>query len=233
MAAVLACGPNALLSHRSAAALWDLLPAIGSSAEVIAPRGSRVKRSGIAVHRPRQLHPDDRAGRCGIPVTTVARTLLDLAEVLRPRQLERAIDQAELLQLFDLRAIERLKERSHGHRGLAALNRLVADYRGPTPTRSELERQFLDLCRKARLPAPATNSFVAGFEVDAVWHDGRLVVELDGYRYHGTRQAFERDRVRDGVLQLEGYRVLRVTHRRLQKEPVAVVSTLRSLLEAQ
>jgi hypothetical protein len=178
----------------------------------------------------RQIHADDQAERDGIPVTTVARTLLDLAEVLTPQKLERAVDQAERLELFDLRAVDALRERSHGRRGLAALDAVLADYRGPVPIRSELERQFLDLCRKANLPPPAVNALIAGIEVDAVWHDQRVAVELDGYDYHRTRQAFERDRVRDGVLQLAGYRVLGVTYRRLTTEPKQVISDLRALL---
>ena len=230
MAAVLACGTDALLSHGSAAALWDLLPVAAKRIDVTAPGNRRLRRD-ISVHRTGQLHRDDRTQRDGIPVTTVARTLLDLAEVVRPRQLERAVDQAERLELFDLRAIEALRERSHGRHGLAALEAVLSEYGGPAPTRSELERRFVNLCRKANLPPPAINSFIAGFEVDAAWHDERVAVELDSYGFHRTRQAFERDRARDGVLQLEGYRVLRLTHRRLEKEEAEVVSTLRSLLQ--
>jgi hypothetical protein len=134
------------------------------------------------------------------------------------------------MQVFDLRAIERLKERNPGRRGLAALDHVLASYVGPAPTRSELERLFLKLSRKAILPLPAVNCLIAGLEVDFAWLGQRVVVELDGYRYHGTRQAFERDRVRDSVLQVAGYRVLRVTYRRLMTEPERVVADLRSLI---
>ena len=195
MAAVLACGPAALLSHQSGAAHWELLASARSRIDVIAPR-SRTVRPGIAVHRIRHMHPADRALKDGIPVTTVARTLLDLAAAIPLRQLKRALEQAERLRLFDLKAIERLLSRSRGHRGRSALVALLGAYSGPPPaTRSELERRFLDICSDAGLPRPLVNVFIAGFEVDAVWPDRRLVVELDGYRFHHTREAFERDRL--------------------------------------
>ena len=167
----------------------------------------------------------------GIPTTSVPRTLLDLADVALPRQLERAFREADRLQLLDLAAIRRLCDRSPGRRGLKALSGLVSENLGPLPaTRSELERRFLDLCREAGLPMPAINVHVAGFEVDAVWIDQRLAVELDGHAFHRTRLAFERDRLRDAALQLAGFRVLRFTHRRLDREPAAVIETVRSML---
>jgi very-short-patch-repair endonuclease len=165
-------------------------------------------------------------------VTSVARTLLDLAGVVRLRLLERAIDQAERLQIFDLRAIQRLKERNPRRCGQAALDQVLTYYAGPAPTRSELEQIFLHLCRRAQLSLPAVNCFIAGFEVDIAWIDRRVIVELDGYRYHGTRLAFERDRSKDAALQVAGYRVLRVTYRRLMREPEGVVADLRALLAA-
>lgn len=230
MAAVLASGSGALLSHNSAAALWDMLRTSTPVVHVMAIRSSTAGRSGIATHRVGELHPEDCASRDGIPVTSVARTLLDLASVVFPRQLARAVEQAELLGLFDLRELERLEARSPRRRGWPLLRALLADYRDPPPTRSELERRFLDLCREGGLPPPATNILIAGFEVDAIWHDRRLVVELDGHDFHRTRAAFERDRVRDATLQLEGYRVLRFTFRRLEREPGVVLATIRALL---
>jgi very-short-patch-repair endonuclease len=110
------------------------------------------------------------------------------------------------------------------------LDHVLSYYAGPAPTRSELERIFLELCRKAKLTSPAVNCIIAGHEADIAWVDRRLVVELDGYRYHGTRQAFERDRTRDATLQVAGYRVLRVTYRRLMREPEQVIAELRALL---
>jgi Protein of unknown function (DUF559) len=228
---VLWLGPDALISHRSAAAVWDLLPTIRSTIDVTHPGRSRHSRPGILVHRVRRLHIADRNVRDGIPVTGVARTLLDLAEVVSPRQLERSVEQAERLRLFDLGEVEDLFERSRGRRGLRPLRALLGDaVAEPPPTRSELERCFLDLCRGASLPRPAVNIWVAGFEVDALWRRQRLVVELDGHAFHNSRGAFERDRFRDAELQLAGYRVVRLTHRRLAREPAAVAALLRALL---
>jgi hypothetical protein len=204
MAAVLASGRDALLSHRSAAALWDLLPTSTALVDVTAIRSTTAGRSGIAIHRVKELHPDDRASHDRIPVTSVARTLLDLAAVVFPRQLERAVEQAERLGLFDLTALKHLEDRSRGRAGWPLLRATLQIYREPVSTRSEFERRFLDLCRVAGLPSPAVNSFIAGFEIDAVWHGERVVVELDGHEFHRTRAAFERDRARDAALQVAG-----------------------------
>jgi hypothetical protein len=176
------------------------------------------------------MHPHDLAVRDGIPVTSVAHTLLDLAEIVDRRGLERIFEEAERRRLLDLRAVEQACARGHGRRGLKPI---LAHLRtlGPAPqTRSELERRFVALCRELALPPPDVNALVAGFEVDAVWNDRGLVVELDGYEYHGTRLAFERDRARDAALQVAGYRVVRVTYRRLAEEPETVAETVRGLL---
>jgi hypothetical protein len=158
--------------------------------------------------------------------------LLDLAEVVPPSDLERAIDASERLRLFDLRAIEDVIARSPGRRGQQRLRRALAAYELIPFTRSELERLFLDRCRDAGLPPPAVNVLIAGFEVDAVWEDAKLVVELDSRTFHDTAAAFEEDRARDATLQLAGYRVIRVTYRRLLREPQAVMQTIRCLLRA-
>jgi very-short-patch-repair endonuclease len=211
--------------------LWGLLATSGTRIDVTAVRSNSKNRPRITLHRARRLHVDDRASVDGIPVTSIPRTLLDLAEVVSWRQLERAVEEAERSGRFDLRATERLIARSQGRHGLPVLLAVISGYREPPVTRSELERVFLDLCREAGLPSPAVNAFVAGFEVDAVWYGRRLVVELDGHNSHGTRAAFERDRVRDAALQLEGYRVVRVTYRRLAAEPAEVIATVRGLLD--
>ena len=230
MAAVLSCGSEALLSHRSAADLWGILPTSSARIDVTAPRTSS-GRPGITLHRPRRVHPEDRAANDRIPVTSIARTLLDLADVVGAHRLGRAVNEAERLQVFDLRAVMRLVARSRGRRGLPLLEAVLSDYRGPPPaTRSELERRFLDLCREAGLPRPQVNAFVCGFQVDMVWHEGRLVVELDGYAFHRTRGKFEDDRERDAILQLAAYRVVRFTYRRLEDEPAEVMRIVRSLL---
>lgn len=230
MAAVLASGEAALLSHLSAGALWQLVGADRTRTDVTTPCRNGRSRPGIQLHRVRGLHPDERATVDGIPLTSVARTLLDLAEVVDEARLRRAFEAAEQLRLFDLSAIRAARERNPGRHGLRAINALLPSLIPAPETRSELERLFVEVCREARLPAPVVNASVAGFEVDAVWPVQQLVVELDGYAFHGTRAAFERDRVRDAALQLAGYRVLRVTHRRLTDKPGVVAGTIRRLL---
>lgn len=231
MAAVLAAGPGAVLSHGDAAALLELRQA-GAGAVHVTGRRSRRGGRGIRVHRVRHLRPEDTTTVERIPVTSVARTLLDLAEVLQPRQLERAFEQAERLRVLDLRAVERVCTRSHGRRGLRALRDLLAEEQiaAALHTRSELERRFLDLCRDNALPIPALNVSVAGFEVDAFWPQARLVVELDGYSFHRSRESFERDRARDAALQVAGCRVVRVTQMRIAREPGRIAQDLRALL---
>jgi hypothetical protein len=156
---------------------------------------------------------------------------VDLAGVVPRQRLKHAVDEAERLQLFDLQAVERVMHRGHGRRGLTALRAVLDEYRGPPPvTRSELERRFLDFCYDAGLPQPQANVLVEGYEVDAAWLDQRLIVELDSHGYHGTRAAFEDDRIRDATLQAAGYRVVRITHRRLEREPAEVARLLRVLL---
>jgi hypothetical protein len=228
-AAVLAC-PGGVLSHRSAAGLWQLRPSTGPG-EVTVRTSGRRSPHGILAHVSRSLPADERTRRDGIPVTTVARTLLDLAGVLSPRDLERALEKGQRLHLLSARSVERLIERTNGRRGAGRLAALLAEDRAAmTITRSELEARFLSLCRHAGLPTPLVNVHVVGFEVDALWPAERLVVELDGYAYHRTRTAFERDRARDAALLLAGYRVVRITSRMLEKQPRAVAEMVRSLL---
>jgi very-short-patch-repair endonuclease len=230
MAAVLACGPDAVLSHRSAAALWSLAGAAGSRVDVSVPGRTRQGHEGISLHNVRALRDQELTKHEGIPVTTVARTLLDLAEVVPQRQLVRAFEAAERLRLLDMRELVAVRDRNPGRRGLRALTALIDDHHAVRETRSELERRFVDFCRDAGLPQPVMNTAVAGFEVDVLWPDRRLVVELDGYSFHRSRRAFEGDRVRDAQLQLAGYRVVRITSRRLAEERSAVAGTIRELL---
>jgi REase_MTES_1575/Transcriptional regulator, AbiEi antitoxin len=230
MAAVLACGPEAVLSHRDAAALWGLRPSSRRRTDVTAARQMR-SRPGIDVHRVRSLHADDRTKEQGIPVTRDARTLLDLADVVRRSDLRRAFEEADRRRLLDLFAVEALLHRSPGRHGLKALRALVDDASASaTDTQSELEAAFLRFCAHHAIPPPATNVQVAGFTVDAVWPAQQLIVELDGYAFHGTRAAFERDRARDAELQRAGYRVVRLTWRRLHREPAAVAASLHGML---
>jgi very-short-patch-repair endonuclease len=230
MAAVRACGDGAFASHITAAWLLDLLDGSGAKVHVSAESSGTRHRRGVVFHRVRRLHPDDRAVEEGIPVTSVARTLLDLAEVVRPDRLERAFEAAERLGRLDMRKLDELMGRSHGRRGLAPLRELIAASTAPEPTRSELERRFFSLMRRAGLPLPSSNVVVAGYEVDAFWRKHHLIVELDSRRHHATRRAFEADRAKDAELQLAGYRVIRITWKMVTREPAAVVATMRAFL---
>ena len=228
MAAVLACGEGAVLSHRSAAALWDLLPSNSARIEVTTGRG-RAGHPGITLHRTRALHPDDATAVDRIAVTSIPRTLLDVAEVAPPRHLRRALDQATKLELFDLRALHRVLARSHGRRGVKPLTALLAERAIPEDARTELERLLPEICRAAGLPIPAMNVTVAGFVVDAFFAPD-VVVELDSYAWHRTREELERDSVQITALQLAGYRVLRFTWRQLTTEPGRVAAQIRQAL---
>jgi very-short-patch-repair endonuclease len=228
LAAVLACGPGAALSHRSAAALWGLRATAQRRIDVTAVADGGRRDPAIAQHRARTLEATDLTAHRGVPVTTVARTLVDLAGVVPAAAVERALAQAEVLRLYDHAAVCEVLERSNGRRGAQALRAAMG-----TPiafTRSELESRMLALCRRHRLPPPRVNAVVCGHEVDFLWPAARLIVETDGHRFHGTRRAFEQDRRRDAELLVAGYRVVRITYRRLMTEPDAVADTIRALL---
>lgn len=201
------------MSHLSAAALWGLVRPRASPVDVTSSR-SHSGRAGIRLHE-RKLRPDERTTRDEIPVTTVARTLFDLAEVIDMPRLERAWEEADRLNRLQLRAVEQVCERGYGRRALRPIRRLLAEARAAETTRSPLEDRFLAFCRYYGIPTPETNTHVLGHEVDALWPAARLVVELDSWEYHGHRSAFERDRARDPKFLLAGYRPIRVTHRRL------------------
>ena len=178
----------------------------------------------------RGLDPRDITTEDGIPVTTVARTLLDLAEVTPRHHVARGIEQADRLGLFDLIKLEELLARSPGRRGRKPLNEVLTDAVIEPRSRSDLESDFLQFCQDRGIPRPIVNTFVEGFEVDMAWPDQRLVIELDGYDTHGTRRAFEADRRRDATLQLARQRTIRVTHRWLTREPDDLERTVKALL---
>jgi very-short-patch-repair endonuclease len=166
----------------------------------------------------------------GIPVTTVPRTLFDLAAVVSERELERAINEAEVLRLWDDLSLDHLLDRYPRHKGTRAVRAALHKRRaGATVTRSELEEMFLALIDADRLPRPEVNAIVEGFEVDAVWRDARLAVELDGRDTHATAASFESDRQRDRILQVAGWRPIRITYRQMRDTPAAVVRDVRLL----
>ncbi len=166
-----------------------------------------------------------------IPVTALARTLLDRAAAVRPRQLERSLERAEELGEFDLYEVQALLSRTVGHPGHGRLTRAVELYRPPVFTRSELERRFLTLVERAGLPRPATGFNVAGYELDVYWPDERFAVELGVFETHGTRAAFERDQLRQEDLKLVGVEMIGVTGKRLEREPRQVIARVARLLE--
>ncbi len=223
-AALLACGPAAALSHRTAAALWELQPRHEGLIDVTVTSGRR-EHEGVRVHRA-TLRSDERAERNGVALTTPARTLIDLAALLPRRDTERALEQALVRRLTTLEHLLIEIHAARSRRGTRALRAIAEEVQTPSLTRSEAERRLLDLVRRAHLPHPVTNTRVGRFEVDLLWARERLVVEVDGYAFHGGRQAFERDRERDAELQLAGHRVLRVTWRQITDEPHRVVARL-------
>ena len=233
MAAALACGPGAVLSHATAASVWDLRPTNAAKVDVTIP--SSKGRQAPAVVRLRRrpgLSAADVTRHNGLPITTPARTLLDLAAVVRPAALDRALEQAEKLQLLDTTPIHELLERERGRPGAPAFARAIQQY-APEPTRSDLEAEFIALCRTHDLPRPSMNTWIEGYEVDAHWAGTLLVAELDSRRHHHTTAAFERDRLRDAALAAAGYTVMRFTARRIQHDAAGVARDVRKALSAR
>lgn len=231
MAAVLACGPDAAISHRSAATLWRLLEGNDGPIDVTVTRFGRSHR-GLCVHRSRSLRPEDVQTRHGIPVTTPTRTLLDLADTATERELERAVDEALVQRLTSRTSLIAAVRNASGRHGASRVRHLLERYDGPTLTRSEAEERFLALVRAAGLEVPEVNVRLGNHVVDFLWRQRRVVVEVDGFRFHSSRRAFERDRRRDAELAAAGYRVIRITWAQLVEEPYSVVASLSQALTA-
>lgn len=231
LAAVLARGPGAVLSHASAAALWGLA-GDRRDVDVTAPRGRHgMGGSGIRLHRGR-LSRNEWMIREGIPVTSVARTLFDLAETLGRPQLKNAWDEAGRLRLLRLRQVAMVCKRHPNRPAHAPIVPLLAAEQlyDDEHRRSPLEDRFAEFVVASRLPPPQTNVLVGGDEVDALWPAARLIVELDSWEFHSHRAAFEKDRDRDADHLLAGYRTIRVTHRRLDGEADRLAAQIRALL---
>ena len=237
MAAVLACGPGAALSHRSAGRHRGLRPDNRATIDVTSPIRSGRRIAGITVHSGATLLRRDVEIIDGIRTTTLARTLLDLAEVISKRQLERAVEEAIVLRELDMNTIDDVLARATGRRGAATLRAVLGDIRpGSTNTRNDLEEAFLHICRAAGTPPDAVNAWIpypegGGAEADFVWRDHNLVVEVDGRAAHLTPQAFEHDRARDQRLATLGWRVVRFSFRQVEAEPAGVATTLSALLQ--
>lgn len=217
MAAVLAAGDGAALSHSSAAALWEI-GREGGRIEISVPRERNPRVHGVRVHRRKELAGPDLTRRHGIPATTPARTLLDLAVRLEPSRLERAVNEADKLDLINPGDLREWAGERPGQDGVAPLRRLL-DRDRFVLTDSELERLFLRIVQRAGLPKPATGRRIHGYRVDFHWPDLGLVVETDGLRYHRTAAQQASDRRRDQVLTAAGLTVLRFTHRQVAHEP--------------
>jgi very-short-patch-repair endonuclease len=233
MAAVLASGSGACLSHRSAARLWRLIPPGDEWPEVTSPPGCRARRRGVIAHEA-VLAGDEWLVEDGIPVTSPFRTIFDLAAVLKRRQLERALHEAEVSELRDRVSLPMLLERYPGRRGSRNLRELLASKAPVGVTRNDFEEAFVALVDRHGLPRPRINADLAVrgrfLEIDALWERERVAVELDSRSVHGTRKRFESDRQRDRILIAEDWRTMRVTWRQLQEEPEAIVADLRLAL---
>jgi hypothetical protein len=229
LAAVLACGPKALLSHSSAAWLWGISRYGPAPLHVTSPVPRR-PRPPIRLHHSRILTPEDTALEKGVPVTGTPRTLLDCAAEVPVPHLRRMLERSEELRLFDLGPIEELLNRSGRHAGRRRLRQAIALYSPPPFTRSGFERRFFEAVLEAGLSRPATNFVEAGFELDVYWPEHRFAVELDTYATHGTNAAFERDHLRDEDLTLAGIEMVRVTDVRFHREPKIVLERVARLL---
>lgn len=235
MAAVLACVPGAMLSHRSAGQLWGIVPRAATVPEVTRPGFFR-RRPGILCHRS-SLPPDEVGAELGIPVTSVARTQLDLAGVLPKRGLERAMHEVEVRGLRDRLSLWDLLERYPRRRGTANLRVLLESKTPAGITQNDFEELFVEFLDAHELPRPRLNATLSIrgrlLRPDCMWARQRLIVELDGRATHATERAFESDRERDRILLAEGWRSTRVTWRQLRDEPAAIAADLRELLRAE
>jgi very-short-patch-repair endonuclease len=225
MAAVLACGDGAVLSHRTAAALWEIRAERSGEFFVSLPDERRPRRPGIRVYRRARLDPAEVTRHHRIPVTTPARTLIDLATCSGRQALETAVVEADKRELIDPEALRTALDQRRGEPGVGILRELL-DRQTFTLTDSELERRFLPLTRRAGLPAPLTQQWVSGFRVDFYWPDLALVVETDGLRYHRTAAQQAKDRRRDQAHTAAGLTQLRFSHAQVASDPDHVVATL-------
>ncbi len=227
-AAALACGDGAVLSHASAAALWKYVKQWPRHFEVIATWDRR--REGIKVHRAKTLTRSDITRQLGVPVTSPARTVFDMTPRLRTEAaLRRFVNDARLTRTFRLSDLDELLVRHPRHPSTSRLMPFVQTRGGPT--RSEFEDRFTAFAREYGLPTPVTNTRLLGFEIDALFPEHRLIVELDGWDFHSDRGSFESDRDRDAELLAAGYQTIRITWERLKSQPAREAARLRAILE--
>jgi very-short-patch-repair endonuclease len=234
IAAVMACGRGAVLSHLDAAALWGIYDACGEEIHVTTTTRSAREISGIRAHRARRFDAADVTVKDGIPVTTVARTIIELTDVLASDRVLRAIREAEYLKLLDLDTLIAAVQRAHGRHRLSVLKAALARHRPGQIVRRELEHRFLELVHEVGLPEPQTNVKIRTrrreYEVDCLWRDQGVAVELDGRAAHARETAFESDRTRDAALTAIGLRPLRFTWHRVTGEGAEVIAELEAVL---
>jgi very-short-patch-repair endonuclease len=231
MAAVLACGPSAVLSHRSAGALWNLLPCSANSGPVhVTVPGAERRRTGIRIHRVGELSRDEIRRHHGIPVTAPERTILDLAADVTPAELEQALATAERSHLTTCSKLYSLLARYPGRPGTPLLRKILERNTRPALTRSQAERRLLNLIRNAGLPGPEVNFKAERYELDLYWPEHRFAVEVDALWTHGSAASFEADRRRDAELAADGIQVMRVTDRGIADEPERQVALIAQAL---
>ncbi len=231
-AAVLACGRDTLVSHRSAAGLWELAPSPPRDEVEVTVIGRDCRsRPGLRVHQTHEIADADRGTKNGIPVTAPALTLIDFAFSAGAEEAERAIAEGFALRLLTEPDLAAAAERNPHCAGVAQVRAILGQPGGPSRTRSGGERAMLRLIRAAGLPPPRTNYPVAGFSADFCWPDARLIVEVDGHLFHASRAALERDHRRDIVHRDAGYEVLRFTARQLEEAPIYVATVIARALD--
>jgi very-short-patch-repair endonuclease len=237
MAAVMACGQGAVLSHLDAAALWQIYESRGTAVHVTATSRAGRHLRGIRAHRARTLDPADVTVKDGIPVTTVTRTLIDLTDLLPSDRILRAIREAEYLKLLDSDTLTAAVQRAAGRKKLAELKKALERHRPGQIVREELEHRFLELVHAAGLSDPETNVKVKTrlrtYEVDCLWRHEGVAVELDGRAAHARAAAFEEDRARDAAVTATALRPLRFTWRRVTEEPEDVLAELKATLSGR
>lgn len=237
MAAVLACGPDAVLSHRSAAHLHGLRRTERQGIDVTVPGRRHPKHTDVDIHNSTTLIPADTTTVEGIPCTTIARTLLDLGDVLNTRQVEQALEQGDTMEVIDLRALHDQLHRNAKRKAANRLRQALAGLRpDAAPSESQFEEDLLALCRRIDVPEPRRQFWITpddgepAVRADFAWPQHRLIVETDGLGAHRARHRFESDRRKDQRLALLGWRVIRITWRQLKEEPRRIERLLLDLL---
>ncbi|HTX07767.1 MAG TPA: DUF559 domain-containing protein [Solirubrobacteraceae bacterium] len=226
-AAAIACGDQAVMSHRSAAVLHRLLPELGAEIDVTVVGRNPHRQDGIRIHRVSRMASQDVVTMSGLRVTSIARTICDLAASESHEDVVRAFQEALYRRAVTPHALTDVLKREPSRKGAPVVQGLIDD---PRLTRSQRERLLLKLIDQAQLPRPVTNIRRQGHLVDVLWPAEKLIVEFDGWGAHGHRLAFERDRKRDQMLVAAGYRVIRVTDRQLLDEPLAVIARIAQAL---